>query len=165
MNSDLAQTLKDLAKLGWWIETSQTPIPLPDAITARYPWFPAEYRKLVEETMAAVSPSDTAWLLTGRDYSNTSDSAYAWDEWERQSLDAAADDAEWQSRIREFWNTHLPIMLSTKSGYGYLAIEYPTLKIVAGNEPEYEETVDIAESIGGMLRLIATQDHKMDKWT
>lgn len=164
MNSEFGKTLKDLAQNGWRIESLPTPQALPDEITVRYPWFPAEYRKLVEETKSAASPGDKAWLLTVFDYSNTSDSAYLWNEWERQSLDAAADDEQWQVRIRGFWDAHLPLIMSVKSGYAYFAIEYPSLKVVVGEEPEYEETSEIAESIAELFRLIATRDGKVEKW-
>src|SRR5437868_4112791 len=147
MSSEFEDPLKDLAQIDWRIERLPAPKALPDEITVRYPWLPETYRKLIEEAKSVVSPSDKAWLLTVCDYSNTSDGAYAWNEWERQSLDAAADDEQWQRRIREFWDAHLPIVMSVKSGYSYFAIEYPSLKIVAGNEPEYEETIEIAGSI------------------
>jgi hypothetical protein len=41
--------------------------------------------------------------------------AVRWDEWERQSLDAAGEDDEWRARIRSFWDTHFPILLSVKT--------------------------------------------------
>ena len=90
--------------------------------------------------------------------------AYAWNEWELQSLATAGNDEEWRGRIREFWDAHLPVLMSVKSGYGYFAIERESLKVVAGNEPEYEDTTIVATSIEDVFSLIIKQDASLQRW-
>jgi hypothetical protein len=125
---------------------------------------PAGYRNLVEETGAACSADDKAWLLTVADFLGISDSACVWNEWERQSLDAADSDEKWKGKIREFWDNHLPVLMSLKSGYAYFAIEKTTLHVVCGEEPEYEETLPIASSVAELLDLLANSSPKLARW-
>ena len=159
MNAQLATLLR---QSGWLISLRSSPRSLPPDLLARYPWFPATYRELAEATEAIVSSDEKAWLLTVSDYSGSADSAYAWNEWERQSLAAAEDDEDWKASITEFWDRHLPIFFSVKSGYAYLAIERSSLRIVGGREPEYEEVTDLAASLEELLAMFAKKDNKLD---
>ena len=69
-------------------------------------------------------PDETGWFLCIDDFNGTSDSAYTWNEFEQISLQAAEDshDEEWKRSIIQFWDDHLPIFLSVRSGYAYYAI-------------------------------------------
>jgi hypothetical protein len=164
MNAALAKAIEGLRNVDWRIESLQQGEPLPAEILTRYAWFPADYRAFVETTKLAVSPSEQAWLLTVWDYSKLSDSAYAWNAWELQSLDAAGDDPQWRESIRRFWDAHLPIFTSVKSGYVYFAVQRDSLRIVCGQEPEYEETTQVADSIEDLLDLLAKQDKSVERW-
>jgi hypothetical protein len=165
MKSEFAESLEGLRRLGWRIERPLESRSLPREVLIRYPWFPTDYREFVEETKTLASPDDKAWLLTASDFSlNSSDTAYAWNEWELQSLAAANDDEEWCAKIREFWDAHLPVLMSVKSGYAYLAIDKASLNIVAGEEPEYEDTAQIATSIEELFALIVNQDPRLKRW-
>ena len=56
--------------------------------------------------------------------------------------------------MREFWSNHLPFMMSVKGGYSYVAIVLNAEnkgQIVAGAEPEYEDTVVLADSLDGFF--------------
>jgi hypothetical protein len=134
----------------------ERPRQLPGEIVQRYPWLPKACRELLTETKAAVSPSNTAWL-------NLGGSAFAWNEWERLSLKAAADDRALSSRIIRFWDDHFPLLMSVKSGYAYFAIEKTRLQIVRGEEPEFEGTHVLDGTIPGVLGLFATSD-KLERW-
>ena len=53
------------------------------------------------------------------------------------------------SDIKSFWDKHLPILMSVKNGYSYVAIgigEFNNGKIFYGTEPEYEDVAIIANS-------------------
>jgi len=92
-----------------------------------------------------VSADDTCWLLTVQDYAGRSDSAFAWNEWELCSLDAAAEDLEWINQIKSFWDRHLPIAISVSGGYSYYALKEDGT-VVSGIEPDFEETSFVASS-------------------
>jgi len=57
-----------------------------------------------------------------------------------------------------FWDRHLPVLMSVRDGYAYLAIERDSLRVVAGREPEYEEVTPVADTVGEMLALVAAGD-------
>jgi hypothetical protein len=82
------------------------------------------------------SPDEKAWLLTEADFAGTSGSAYAWNEWEQQSLEAAGSDEAWKATIVSFWDDHLSILFSTRSGYAFFALEKDGLGVVYGEKPE-----------------------------
>ena len=119
---------------------------------------------MVERVRTVCSPDDKAWLLTVADFSTEADTAYAWNEWERQSLDAAGTDAAWRCRIETFWDQHLPVLMSVKSGYAYFALQRETMRVVCGEEPEYEDTRPIAASVQMMLQLIGAGDAALARW-
>lgn len=58
-------------------------------------------------------------------------------------------DDDTRNEIIGFWESHLPILMTVKNGYQYIAVgigENNKDQIFYGNEPEYQETVLIAES-------------------
>ncbi len=119
-------------------------------------------------TSVEVEPIDDAddktWVLTSRDFSSTTDAAFAWNEWERQSLEAAAGDPVLEALIVAFWNDHCPVMMSVRSGYAYLAIEKGTLLIVEGDEPELEEARVVASSLLEALERAAPSEATTSRW-
>jgi hypothetical protein len=166
MKRDGELHLQRLRAAGWRVErfSDDAQHPLPNEIIHRYPWMPPEFREFAEQTKIAMSADERAWLLTAHDFASESASAWTWNEWERQSLDAADGDVSWQQSIRTFWDDHLPILMSVKSGYAYFAIKRTTLGVVQGEEPEYEETSPVATSFAEFLALLAARDSKFDPW-
>ena len=166
MNPDVESQLGTLRAAGWRIErvADGQRHSLSAEITRRYPWMPPEFREFVELTNAVVSADEKAWLLTAADFAGDSDAAFAWNEWERQSLEATDGDPALAERIRLFWDEHLPILTSVKSGYAYFAIERTTLRVVCGEEPEYEDPSPLASSFAELLRLLAVHDAKLNRW-
>ena len=69
-------------------------------------------------------------------------------------MNAAGEYLHQQEVIKQFWDSHLPVMMSVKSGYAYLALEQETLRVVEGHEPEFEKTSVIAPSMVDFLQLI-----------
>jgi len=107
-----------------------------------------------------INPDETCWFLCGDDFNGSSDSAYCWNEIESQSIEIAEGYPEWKAEIKEFWDKHLPIMLSVKSGYAYFAVNlFDNFgAVVYGIEPEYEETEKIANSFDDFLLRILTKE-------
>lgn len=97
--------------------------------------------------------SDTGWILTPKDFDPEIEKAYAHDEWERLSLEAADDDEEMSQAIRAFWDQHIPIHFDVSDGYAYHAIRLidRSGQIVHGCEPEFEETKVVANSFSEFL--------------
>lgn len=124
---------------------------------------PPEYRELVE-TLGLVSSSDPkAWLVTSCIFSGNV-SAYAWNEWEQQSLEAAGEDEGLARSIRAFWDRHLPILMSVKSGYAHFSLDMETLRVVQGEEPECEDASPLASSIDEVLQMIFRRDPRLARW-
>jgi hypothetical protein len=70
------------------------------------------------------------------------------------SLKAADRDSELIAEVREFWDAHLPFLMSVDDGYSYYAIRTATDgfgQVVAGREPEFEEATAVAESFDRFL--------------
>lgn len=99
------------------------------------------------------SPDETTWFLALGDYVEPSDDAFAWNEFENMSRDAAMS-AEDEAAVTAFWNRHCPILLSVRDGYSYLAIRDDGA-IVHGVEPEFEITADVAPDLAALLRTIS----------
>ena len=112
---------------------------------------------------SVVSPDQDAWFVVGADLLGASDPAFAWNQWEQDSLSAAEGAPEWQGSIRDFWDMHLPVLLHVKSGYADLAIRND-LTIVAGEEPEFEETVAIADNFATLLEMVATSHESLARY-
>jgi hypothetical protein len=90
-----------LRNAGWKIDLAIQTQALPSAILSRYPWFPNDYREFAEAIENAVGPGEKVWLLTSADYSKNSDSGFAWNERETQSLEAAENSEHWKASVGE----------------------------------------------------------------
>ena len=90
------------------------------------------------------SLDECCWFLTDWEKSGLSDSAFAVDEFKKQSLDAAINPQQ-ETEILAFWAQHQVILMSVYADYAFVAYVLSGAdqgKIVMGMEPEYEE-VDI----------------------
>lgn len=100
-----------------------------------------------------LSSSDEAvWFLSRDDYSTGAEGAFAWNELEQLSIQAAttADEA---IAVSLFWERHLPILLSVRNGYEYLAVRADGA-VVHGTEPEFEEAVVVLSQFEDLLTYI-----------
>jgi hypothetical protein len=126
----------------------------PEHIRKRYKCIPREYIEFVESLMECTNTTNTQWFLSLDDFAGTSGYAFAWDEWERMSLESAEEDPELIRSIREFWDAHLPIHFDVSDGYAYHAIRLSDGVVVAGREPEFEETEEVASSFLDFLAAV-----------
>jgi len=98
------------------------------------------------------SSDEAVWFLSRDDYSTGADGAFAWNEFEHLSIQAAtaADEA---AAVSHFWEHHLPILLSVRNGYEYLAVRDDGA-VVHGTEPEFEEAVVVLSQFEDLLTYI-----------
>lgn len=95
---------------------------------------------------------ETVWFLSRHDYSTGTEDAFAWNEFEQLSIQAATTDDELVA-VARFWERHLPILLSVRGGYEYLAVRDDGA-VVHGTEPEFEEAAVAFSHFEDLLRYI-----------
>lgn len=61
-----------------------------------------------------MNSDQTTWFLCIDDFNMQTNKVFQWNEWELISLESAKNDKEWKNEIKEFWNNHLPIVMSVK---------------------------------------------------
>lgn len=142
---ELEEFLNILRRAEWNVATSAgDALNLNPAVLARYPHIPDAYLAFLRHVAECSNPMQTAWFLCASDYNadGSDDITFRWNEWERLGLEAADGDQEEVERIRQFWDSHLPIMSSVRSDYAYLAILLSPADcgaVVYGFAPEFEE--------------------------
>ena len=151
-----------LIQRGWQVVRCGQSLAFPRDEALRYPWLPDDVRKFLTSFEVVVSPSQAAWLITGAELAGKTDSSFAWNQWELDSLAAANGDDEWQTSIRAFWDDHFPVLLSVKSGYAYVAVR-KDLTIIMGEEPEFEETDHLADTFSSFLEMLMQGDTRLDR--
>lgn len=128
------------------------------AFRTRYPLLPADYEDFLHSFSVLANTSDTTWFNSITDFNETyPDSAFKWNEFELQSLEAFDGDSENQEIVRDFWNKHLPIILSVNNGYSFFAIAVSDEnfgKIYFGEEPEYEEVELVANDFTSFIEKL-----------
>ena len=101
-----------------------------------------------------MNDKENIWFLTVENFYPKSEDEWRYNEFELISLDTADEDEDFISEITNFWNNHIPIIMSVGNGYEYYAIELDSGNIVSGFEPEFEEAETIAESFDEFLEMI-----------
>lgn len=153
------QSLESLAELGWRIKENLT-LTVPDFIMKRYGVLPKNWLERFGCIELCVAPDEQSWFITPRDMHGASDSAYAWNEAEKQSLEAAQDDTDWVAEISEYWDAHFPVMFSVQNGYETWVLclsGSDAGKIKQSQEPEYEEGTVVADSLEEFIGMVAQQ--------
>lgn len=147
-----------LKKNGWQyiLNTSKVDI-VNNTILNRYNNLPDAYVAFLECFESVSNNDDTEWFLCEKDFkSEAEDEAFRWNEFEMLSLEAAEGDDEWQTEIKSWWSTKLPIVMSVKNGYLFYAIdtENDSGIIVKGQDPEFEEVCIVADSFEDFIDMI-----------
>ncbi len=139
------------------------PLSMPGVLTDRYGTLPEPLCVWIQSVSKLVAPKEQAWFLTEEDYRepygdavSDPDTAFHWNEWERISLEAATDDAEWQQQIRSFWDRYVPIVMIVQPEYAFYAIDTHSSvgAVIYGREPEFEESEEVAPSFEEFLQNI-----------
>jgi len=150
----LQQFIKNTEQKGWKRQLIQSPLEPLAFLQERYGSLPENLISFLTNVAGCSDPEGSFWFLCPTDYLNQDEEIMSWNHFEEISLDATDDDKQWANDIKEFWDRHLPIMISVNSGYAYLAIRYEDNKpreVVLGHEPEFEEVEIIAENYDDFL--------------
>lgn len=138
-----------LQKAGW---TCEQPLATEDSLTSALRTAPETVISWVSSFSLLSNSDETVWFLCRDDYSTGAESAFAWNELEQLSIQAVTTDDE-AAAVSRFWKRHLPILLSVRNGYEYLAVRDDGA-IVHGTEPEFEETAVVFSHFDDLLRYI-----------
>lgn len=144
---------EEWAKKNNWKITKQTKN-LPSDILERYSNIPESWLSFIEGYGSIMNDKENIWFLTVENFYPKSEDEWRYNEFELISLDTADEDEDFISEITNFWNNHIPIIMSVGNGYEYYAIELDSGNIVSGFEPEFEEAETIAESFDEFLEMI-----------
>ncbi|ORL12636.1 hypothetical protein [Prescottella equi] len=138
-----------LRSAGWSFEPGPGHVRVPATLESA----PAGQTAWASSFSRLSGPDDTTWFLSLGDYAEPSDDAFAWNEFETMSREAASGPED-EAAITEFWRRHRPILLSVRGPYSYLAIRDDGV-IVHGAEPEFEDATEVAPDLATLLRIIA----------
>jgi hypothetical protein len=147
-----------LLEAGW---TYEPPTSTDDGIPSPLRAAPETVIRWVSSFSLLSSADETAWFLSRDDYSTVADSAFAWNECEQLSMQAATTDDE-SVAVSRFWKRHSPILLSVHNAYEYLAVRDDGA-VVHGSEPEFEEAVVVFSRFEDLLSYIAARPARRDQ--
>ncbi|WP_324027646.1 hypothetical protein QSV08_06765 [Maribacter sp. BPC-D8] len=154
MHSVLHQKLKNG---GFEIVKNRNLLEIPKKLVERYTNIPTEYFLFLKSFETITNSSDTAWFNSVQDFNEQSNNEYKWNEFEILSLEWSEDDDEELENVAEFWNRHIPILLSVKDGFQFLAISLTNEnygEIVHGQEPVFEEITKICNNFNELINLL-----------
>ncbi len=159
-----------LTSAGWNLRIASESGNLPPEILARYPALPSALSQFLGEIELCVNSDDTAWFLTPREFEGSSESAFAWNEFELMSLEAAEGDPSLEAEVSAFWDAHFPFLLSVRDGYSFFAVSLKGPRrgaVVHGREPEFESVSMVASTFPAFLKQIAAADcpPKLRSWS
>ena len=118
--------LKVLQSKGWYVLCKEMKQPyLNDDFRVRYPGIPEDFAYFLATVDLCSDSTGGMWFLTEPEYNRQRDRPLAWDFCERLVIDALEQDghSEEVSSVKDFWDAWLPILLSARAEYVYLALE------------------------------------------
>lgn len=128
----------------------------PEQILKRYVNLPDAFKTFYAQLNLCSNAGDTCWFLSEEDFLKNEDGAFSWNSFEQMSLEAAEGDKDLENKVKLFWNAHLPIMMSVDGCYEYYAIALNDGSVVHGSEPEFEESLVVADSFANfLLKIVA----------
>lgn len=149
-----------LKKNGWEITLREPnePLSLNETIKRRFKEMPLDYIDFISNIESCLNEDGKVGFWTDIDFSGKSDSAFKWNEFESMSLEAVGKYPELKKEVIDFWEKHLPIMLSVKADYAYIALEFKDnkfCKVVYGIEPEFEEVTVLCNSFSEFQEMFS----------
>ncbi len=134
----------------WNIDLNIEKAELPDNIKERYT-VPDKWYSFISCIGKCENSTAEKWFLTPSDYqTKEDDEGFRWNEFEIMSLEWTDND----SCVKEYWDKHLPIVMSVEDGYAYYAINTDNGTVVEGCGPEFEEPSVVAESFEAFINKI-----------
>ncbi len=173
MANELTYFIDKFHQYGWMVRIKDDhSVDLGSTVSDRYPRLPSEYLQFLMSVSECTNPLANAWFLCESNFNGQSDYETHWDEWELFDIEACKADKREVEAIRAFWDTHIPIALSVKSDFAYLAIDLGDDhfgEIVYGFAPFFLEPSAVAASFGQLLirltRLIGQEPQPgTDEW-
>ena len=151
---------KKLENIGFIVQAGQQ-AKLSQTITDRYPNLPNDYLTFLTELEYGVTKDEKSWFNTIGDFNGTTDNGFRWNEFELMILEDYEDETDEGAKIViEFWDNHIPFLISCRNFYCYFAIcLHPDNygQIVYGNEPEFEETETVATDFVEFMTKLTTK--------
>lgn len=128
----------------------------------RYSNLPADYLEFLQQFQTITNESDNVWFNSIEDFNGEVYSGFRWNEFELMGLEALQDDEESCNMIRQFWDNHIPVLMSVKGGYQYLCIDLSPenySKIYYGIEPEFEESAElVCDGFNHLLEMLSSNE-------
>jgi len=153
------ESLRALARRGWIVQLGEARELLNAEQRRRYRALPQSVDAFLAVLRECHSPGNDAWFFGPDHYACEDPHKIRWDECERISLDAFADDPLATRQIQRFWDGHFPFMMASHSDYDYLAIQMGAdsapSAVVHGFAPEFEDAEVIAPSFDAFLEKLA----------
>lgn len=157
MTELLRSAIGCVQEAGWTYEPATS---TEDGIPAALHTAPEMVIRWVSSFSLLSNSDETVWFLSRDDYSTGAEGAFAWNECEQLSMQAATTDEE-AGAVSRFWKHHVPVLLSVRDGYEYLAVRDDGA-VVHGAEPEFEEAVVVFSQFEDLLRYITTRPARRD---
>lgn len=149
---------ESLQEAGW---TSEPPTSTENGVPSPLRAAPETVIRWVSSFSLLSNSDETVWFLSRDDYSTGAEGAFAWNECELLSIQAATTDDE-AVAVSRFWRRHTPILLSVRNGYEYLAVRDDGA-VVHGSEPEFEEAVVVFSHFEDLLRYTTARPARRDQ--
>jgi len=148
--------LKIIEERGFLVTRRNKHKELSDNILDRYKKIPTGYLDFLNQFEVIINNDDDVWFVSIEDFNEETETDFPWNAFELMSLEAFEEDKEESERIRDFWDNHIPILMSVRE-YEYLAIclvEDKFGEIVHGIEPEFEEVSKICNNFEELMDLM-----------
>lgn len=150
-----------LIKAGFKVEKYTTEIELSKRLLNNYENLPPEYLNFLKKNKEIINETDTAWFNLNKEFNENTKNEFKWNEYELLSMEWCEGDSEELELISKFWNKHIPILLSVKDKYQFLAICLEKEKygeIVHGIEPEFENVTKICGNFSELIDLLENEE-------
>jgi len=155
----LTEYLRLLTSKGWAVEQAQPGevLTLRDEIRSRYPRIPQQYEQFLARVRSCVNGDETIWFLCADDFNaEATDAAIVWNEFEKMELDDTAPGGSDPAEVRQFWEEHMPFMLSVGGEYSYLGFRVAGDRfgsVVEGYDIDLREPSNVARDFDEFIRL------------
>ncbi|MCH9670792.1 MAG: hypothetical protein K0U93_05015 [Gammaproteobacteria bacterium] len=100
---------------------------------------------------SCVAPTEESWLVVGEAFEMPTP-AFRWNEFDRMAIKSAEGDAEWTTRVTDFWSHHVPVAMDVESDYHVWLLRLPDGAIVHTFAPEWKYGGTVVAAARAILR-------------